>query len=80
MDKLWAKRTPPNPMDWNSLGAEGEDDTTTAENANAGGIRDQDAWSLRRCRDVFSNSVKTLREKLQASNYTDHLVWDKVCM
>ena len=60
MDKLWAKRTPPNPLDWSSLEAMEE-----TSNMTAGGIRDQDTWTLKNCRDVFARSVNVLKDKLQ---------------
>jgi len=72
MDKLWAKRTPPIPLDWDSLETE-----QNTENKVSGGIRDQETWTLKECRDKFADSVSKLRDKLKVSNYNDHLVWDK---
>ena len=64
MDKLWAKRTPPTPLDWKSL------DTNEAKHTvgTGGGIRDQEAWSLKQCRDIFAKSVRTLRDKIKVHN------------
>jgi len=72
MDKLWAKRKPPKPLDWDSL----ENEANEVDKVS-GGIKDQEAWTLKECRDKFANSVSRLRERLEASNYKDHLVWDK---
>ena len=62
MDKLWAKRTPPNPLDWDSLDSVDDMGVT-----NIGGIRDQDTWTLKQCKDIFARSISTLKEKLQVS-------------
>ena len=65
MDKLWAKRTPPTPLDWLSLDAEEEKNKAGTE----GGIRDQETWSLKQCRDIFAKSVRTLRDKIKVFNH-----------
>ena len=63
MDKLWSKRTPPTPLDWRSLDTEEEKHAV----GTGGGIRDQETWSLKQCRDIFAKSVRTLRDKIKAS-------------
>ena len=65
MDKLWAKRTPPTPLDWRSLDT--AEDKNTA--GTGGGIRDQETWSLKQCRDIFAKSVRTLRDKIKVFNH-----------
>ena len=60
MDKLWVKRTPPVPLDWDTL-----ENTKDTENKISGGIKDQEAWTLKECRDKFSDSISKLRDKLK---------------
>jgi len=74
MEKLWAKRTPPVPLDWDKLKQEGGG---KAAEASEGGIRDQAQWTLEQCADVFASAVAKLSGQLKASDYKDHLVWDK---
>ena len=62
MDKLWAKRTPPIPLDWDALETE-----QNTENKASGGIRDQETWTLKECRDKFADSVSKLRDKLKVT-------------
>ena len=65
MDKLWAKRKPPKPLDWDSL----ENEANEVDKVS-GGIKDQEAWTLKECRDKFANSVSRLRERLEVmQNY-----------
>ena len=66
MDKLWAKRTPPTPLDWQSLDSEEE----KSKVGTGGGIRDQETWSLKQCRDIFAKSVRTLRDKIKVINHS----------
>ena len=70
MDKLWSKRRPPTPLDWDSLSEE-------VEKASAGTIQDQIPWSMKQCGQVLESSINKLKSKLEVSNYEDHLVWDK---
>ena len=60
MDKLWAKRTPPTPLEWDSF-----EGTENSSSASTGGIRDQDTWTMKQCRDTFGKSVSVLKEKLK---------------
>ena len=70
MDKLWAKRRPPTPLVWDELSDE-------AKEASEGGIADQVAWSLKKCAQVLESSINKLEATYKASDYKDHLVWDK---
>ena len=70
MDKLWAKRTPPNPLDWEAL-----DKMEEMPRLSAGGIRDQDTWTLKKCRDIFASSVCALRDRLKVSTYFEVLLF-----
>jgi len=72
MEKLWAKRKPPTPLDWDNLEGKGQD-----KSQKDGGIRDQQEWTVQQCADVFASAVNKLSEQLKASDYKDHLVWDK---
>lgn len=76
MTDLWAKRTAPTPLDWDSLVQNGSNETE-ASSDNTGGIKDQKMWSLKKCRDVFEESVSKLKDRLKAKDYKDDLVWDK---
>jgi ubiquitin-like 1-activating enzyme E1 B len=70
MDKLWAKRRPPTPLDWDTLSYE-------KEKSAAGAIHDQIMWSLHECADILGGSIDKLKSNLEASDYKDSLVWDK---
>lgn len=71
MDKLWAKRRKPTPLDWDTL-----PDDTVAE-VSAGAILDQIQWSLRQCAVNLASSIGNLKARLEATDFKDHLVWDK---
>jgi len=73
MEKLWAKRKPPVPLEWDNLPGKGE----SSSSKEGSGIRDQELWSLQQCADVFASAVNKLSGQLKASDYKDHLVWDK---
>ena len=70
MDKLWSKRRPPTPLDYDNL-------PTDKKEASSGTIQDQIPWSVKECGDVLSSSIDKLRTKYEASGFQDHLVWDK---
>jgi len=73
MKDLWAKRTPPTPLDWDTI----VEDTTAETSSNVGGIKDQKMWSLKQCKDVFADAITKLKDRLKAKDYKDDLVWDK---
>lgn len=73
MDKLWQKRTPPKPLDWNNL----PDAVAGTSNQIKAGIKDQQLWSIKECANVFQQSLSKLKNKLQNLNKSDNLVWDK---
>merc|ERR1712029_491925 len=56
MEKLWAKRKPPTPMDWDNLEGKGQD-----KSQKDGGIRDQEQWTLQQCADVFVAACANIR-------------------
>ncbi len=70
MDKLWTKRRPPTPLDWDNL-------PTDCKKADAGAIHDQIPWSIRECAEILATSIGKLKAKLAVSDFKDHLVWDK---
>ncbi|XP_067126571.1 SUMO-activating enzyme subunit 2 isoform X2 [Centruroides vittatus] len=73
MDKLWQKRTPPKPLDWNNL----PDAVAGTSNQIKAGIKDQQLWSIKDCASVFQQSLSKLKNKLQSLDASDNLVWDK---
>ncbi|KAK2722769.1 SUMO-activating enzyme subunit 2-like [Artemia franciscana] len=75
MEKLWSadtNRKPPTPLDWNQLPS---DDANDAKSNTPSDFKDQRVWSVLECREVFSNSLKKLRDA--AESKTEALVWDK---
>ncbi len=72
MEKLWAERRPPEPLDWAAL-----TDSDEQSHANADELRDQAVWSLRECGRRFEASLGELYDKLKCLPSGDHLTWDK---
>ena len=70
MDKLWSKRRPPTPLDYDNL-------PTEKKEASSGTIQDQIPWSVKECGDVLTKSIEKLKNAYEASGFKDHLVWDK---
>lgn len=68
MDKLWKKRRPPVPLEWDQLPQE---DTSTTNNDV---LETQRQWTIQECRDVFVESLKNLKQQFQERG---ELVWDK---
>lgn len=75
MDKLWQKRRPPTPLNWNNLPDAVA--SSSAGDSNNSGLRDQQLWSVQECADVFEKSIMNLKNKLTSLKAGDHLVWDK---
>ena len=70
MDKLWAKRRPPVPLDWENLPG------PKSDVLEIGLIRDQQMWNIYHCVEIFADSVKKLSEKFKVSlNFTKMLMW-----
>jgi len=69
MDKLWQKRTPPKPLEWDKLGSE------TSEVVEDAGIPDKRIWSMEECGRQFQLCVMKLKEQMKNSD--EPLVWDK---
>jgi len=72
MDKLWRKRKPPVPLDWESIQKACNNEEKEADN----GLQDQRVWSPEECADIFSQSIDILKQQLLARG--EDLVWDKV--
>ena len=60
MDKLWSTRKAPVPLSWGEW-PEGEEE----DKQEGGGIQDQALWSVKKCAEVFADSIKQLKEKLK---------------
>ncbi|XP_072169646.1 SUMO-activating enzyme subunit 2-like [Diadema setosum] len=69
MEKLWQKRRPPTPLDWNDL-----PDTGGSSKNESGVLRDQRQLSLRECAKMFEESLADLQ--VQAKERGE-LAWDK---
>lgn len=60
MDKLWAKRKPPEKLHWSHLPNE--------EDKHAE-LHDQEVWSVSHCAKVFKDSIAQLYEKFKVSTF-----------
>jgi hypothetical protein len=61
MDKLWAKRRPPVPIDWADLPG------PKIDTEEIGLIRDQQMWTIAHCVEIFSDSVNKLCQKFKVT-------------
>ena len=59
MDKLWAKRRPPVPLDFDDLPG------PKIDNVEIGLIRDQQMWTIAHCVEIFVDSVGKLSQKFK---------------
>ncbi len=74
MSKLWEKRKPPTPIDYEALlQINGTEENGHAQTNCA--ISTQRIWSKTECLEHFCQAVNALKIKL---NENDLLVWDKV--
>lgn len=71
MDKLWAKRRKPNPLDWDCLP---ETEAAAEGDSPASTLTDQKVWSVAECARVMDQSVQELKEEYKKRG---DLVWDK---
>ncbi|XP_054748219.2 SUMO-activating enzyme subunit 2-like isoform X2 [Lytechinus pictus] len=69
MEKLWKKRRPPTPLDWNNL-----PDTEEVSNDKGNLLRDQRQWNIKDCVRVFDESLASLHIQ---SKDRGELAWDK---
>jgi len=69
MDKLWAKRRAPTPLDWDCL----PDTTTTV--ASESNLADQKVWSVAECVNFLDKAIQDLKAELKT--HDGELSWDK---
>lgn len=62
MDKLWAKRKKPVPLNWQKLPEEASASEADKEKENRG-IKDQQVWSIKKCAMVFEESLGKLKDR-----------------
>ncbi|XP_038070454.1 SUMO-activating enzyme subunit 2-like [Patiria miniata] len=72
MDKLWQKRRPPVPLDWEDLPQ--EQDLEQNENQESTLLHDQRKLSIRDCVSMFKDSLDSLKQLYKERG---ELVWDK---
>jgi ubiquitin-like 1-activating enzyme E1 B len=70
MDKLWAKRRPPTPLDWDCL------PDTTNETVVDSNLADQKVWSVAECVNFLQKAITDLKQELKGRD-DGELVWDK---
>lgn len=74
MKHLWKNRRPPLPLNWNNL-PDAIEGSSKSENHAA--FKDQIQWTISECRDVFSQSINSLKKRLEALGEGALLTWDK---
>jgi ubiquitin-like 1-activating enzyme E1 B len=74
MSKLWEKRKPPSPLNWEE--SINNNEIPLSENTNQEKLESHRLWSTSQCCQVFSESVRSLHSKLSESGETI-LCWDK---
>jgi ubiquitin-like 1-activating enzyme E1 B len=72
MDKLWAKRRPPTPLDWDCL-PDNKDENGAGEHAS--NLVDQKVWSVAEAASFLDKSISDLKIELKEKG--DDLAWDK---
>lgn len=75
MEKLWAKRRKPNPLEWDCLPST---PNITAEHQD-NTLEDQKVWSVAECANQLDKAIKVLKEQLEKIEDSEkkYLVWDK---
>ncbi|KAH0619442.1 hypothetical protein JD844_000065 [Phrynosoma platyrhinos] len=76
MDKLWRKRKPPVPLDWNEIQNQ-ENSTSEQHNESSLGLKDQQVLDVKSYARLFSKSIETLRAQLAEKGDGAELIWDK---
>jgi len=81
MDKLWAKRKPPSPLDWDCLPTDRPAAAQGQAAATDSGLEDQKQWSMAECASKMEEAVKELRDlftqEVAKKGEEGFLVWDK---
>ena len=82
MHKLWEKRKPPTPLDFDQIktqdsnnGEVGIKDDSTSKK-----LKSQSVWSIEECLEYFCKSINSLKLKLENLGDEENktLIWDKV--
>lgn len=75
MEKLWAKRRKPTPLEWDCLPST-PNQTADAQGSN---LEDQKVWSVVECANQLDKAIGILKEQLEKIVDGDkkYLVWDK---
>jgi len=75
MEKLWAKRRKPTPLEWDCLPST-PNQTADAQDSN---LEDQKVWSVAECANQLDKAIGILKEQLEKIDDADkkYLVWDK---
>ncbi|XP_007440000.2 SUMO-activating enzyme subunit 2 isoform X1 [Python bivittatus] len=76
MDKLWRKRKPPIPLDWNEIQSQ-DNSTFNQQNESPLGLKDQQVLDVKSYAHLFAKSIETLRVQLAEKGDGAELVWDK---
>ncbi|KAM9301555.1 SUMO-activating enzyme subunit 2 [Gastrophryne carolinensis] len=77
MDKLWKKRTPPVPLDWENLHNSALDSSEQKNDSLPVGLKDQQVLDVSAYARLFADSVKALWGQLKQKGEAASLVWDK---
>lgn len=73
MENLWKERAKPSVLIYDEISDNIiDDDTNSAKNQAT--LDDQQVWSLKKCLDVFNESIKKLKDRMNEIGY---LEWDK---
>ena len=66
MDKLWAKRKKPQPLNWKELPEETSASDVEKEKESQG-IKDQKVWSIKKCAMIFEESLGKLKDRYKVT-------------
>ena len=79
MHKLWEKRKPPTPLDFDEI-KQLNNEKSDKIHVNKTKLKSQSVWSIEECLENFCNSINTLKARLQnlSENENKTLIWDKV--
>jgi ubiquitin-like 1-activating enzyme E1 B len=81
MHKLWEKRKPPIPLDFEQIkNKDHEQNIIIQDFTNAKKLKSQSVWSIQECLEYFSESINCLKRKIENLGDEENktLIWDKV--
>jgi hypothetical protein len=80
MQKLWEKRKPPNPLNFDEIKDLLQKDELNNISIKNQKLKSQTIWNIHECLEHFCNSLNALKMKLQNLNNCENktLIWDKV--